>query len=373
MKKNLLIAAITVIASIIFIGCEQFPASYQRIEESSLRLLNFMYEPADASPGDTVTLTAVFAGKTADLESDLEWWISFNVITDMFGGQTVVDSMPLTRAAHDVSIVSFSPNTQAIAFKFKIPEDIVKTSASIPEIWTNMLPPNLQNTIPAQFASMTKNEIADILYSAPQAFADNPYLPFLLQFFTVPLRITVKHELGKLPHTINSSHSIRYNRRFHSKGNWDVPINQNPVIDSIAVSVLRGKELMTFDEKLVEKTFRLDISDPVIEVRDGYSYFIEASTNNKDWTTTMDGGRIEEKHRAYWQFQLDPAEARNVHHTDYPDFGAIMGAQWSLRPPKDKRITKFTFWVTVKDEALNERMRPAGSALAEVSGRFEYK
>ena len=358
----------------IFIKCEQFPTSYQRIEESELRLLKFMYEPADAAPGDTVTLTAVFAGKSADLRADIDWWISFDVITDMFGGRTVVDSIPLEQAAHEITDFNFSDNTQAIAFKFKIDENIVKNSPSIPETWTNMLPPNLQSTIPAQFAAMTKSQIADMLYLAPDALADNPYLPFLLQFFTVPIRITAKHELGKLPHTIYSNQSIRYNRRFHSKGHWRTPINRNPAIDSIVVSVLKGKNLMTFDEKLVEKTYRLDTNDPVIEVREGYSYFIEASSGSSlDWTTTMDGGRIEEKHRAYWQFQLDPAEAKSVHHSNYPDFGAIMGAQWSLRPPKDKRITKFTFWVTVTDEALNERMRPEGSVLKEVSGRFEYK
>jgi len=60
--KHVLSTAIITAAIFLTAGCEQFSTTYQRIDASEFRLLDFIYEPADIAPGDTLTLTAVFAG-----------------------------------------------------------------------------------------------------------------------------------------------------------------------------------------------------------------------------------------------------------------------------------------------------------------------
>jgi len=94
MKKFVSIIAMA-IATVATVGCEQFSTKYDRIDDSEFRMLKYVWEPADAAPGDTITLTAVFAGKRVDLDSYLDWQVSFNVIRDLFGSTTVVDSVPL--------------------------------------------------------------------------------------------------------------------------------------------------------------------------------------------------------------------------------------------------------------------------------------
>jgi len=377
--KKILLAVIIMTAAFIMTGCEPFPNSYQHVEDTEIRMLDFIYEPADAAPGDIMTLTAVFAGKSVDLSEYIDWYISFNVIRDIFGSETVLDSTTrLEPVAPPSFTTQFSENTQTVSFQIPIPDDIILKSEFIPTKWIEMLPQYMRNIIPAEFSSITKAEAVNIIESAAAAgqhIVNQQIDPFILQLFTVPIRITarVKSAPGRLPHRIVSSHSIRYNSRFKSTG---APINNNPVIDSVVVYKVKGKDRMAFDYKTerAAATFRLDVKDAVFAVEDGFSYFIEAhSENSIDSTITADLNRIAEKHVAHWFFALDKNEIAGVKHTDLMDFGSVMGNQWSIVPPKNRRVEKFTLWVTVHDEAPNERMRPMGSALKEVSGRFVYR
>jgi hypothetical protein len=398
MKNILLMTLMT--AAIIFMiaGCEQFSTTYQRIDDAEFRMLDFIFEPADASPGDIVVLTAVFAGKKADdLNKYIDWSISFNVVRDLlFGAATVIDSMPLEKVAIDKRIYAnhpYWPNAQVVAFRIPIPKDIMRNSPQIPDRWTDILPPSVADAIPAEFASMTKNQIIDTL----ESFLENPngvldgsglsaqnadYLPRLLQIFSVPIRVAAKiNEPDRLPHAIHSYQTIRYNRSLAEKaGIRGIPVNYNPYIDSIVVYKVEGKNIQGDISGLKRTTTRLyqncDGCDNVIAVEDGYTYFLRAfSDSGVDSSLTSSGGWTEEKHYAYWQYQLDSKEAGSVHHSDYMDIGITIGSSEfpRLTPPSDRRITKFTLWVTVKDEVLGELNRPEASALAEVSGRFEYK
>jgi len=385
MKKILLTAVMTA-AILTIAGCEQFTTSYQRIDDSELRMLDFIWESgkdtADASPGDTVTLTAVFAGKKVDLLNDIEWGISFNVVRDLlFGSITVVDSMRLDTVALRIDPIDWSPNTQSIRFRTPIPKDIMRTSRHIPDQWTDVLPAEMKSRIPAVFASMTKNQIVDTLESFLASGVHSAqrveYLPQLLQFFTVPIRVTAKiKESGKLPHTIRSDQTIRYNRRLRAAG-FDVPINSNPRIDSVVVRKVKGENVRTFNSKDSLQIIRIYPSeDPEILIEDDYTYFLEAFTDNSlDNAVTMSGLDSLETHYSYWQFQLDSDEAKKVHHSDYMDTGGSgMGSDLAkLTPPSNRRITKFVIWVTVKDHYYNEMNRPEASTLREISGRFVYK
>jgi hypothetical protein len=371
-------------------GCEQFSTSYQRIDDTEFRLLDFIFEPADVSPGDTVTLMAVFAGKTVDIDKYIDWWISYNVVRDLlFGAATVLDSSRLEKYLFDT--VQFSGATQSVAFKIPIPKDIMRKSRQIPDRWTDMLPPSVAGTIPAEFASMTKNQIIDTL----ESFLENPdgvldgsslstqsadYLPRLLQIFAVPIRVAAKiEESGRLPHAIHSYQTIRYNRRLDSAGVRGIPINRNPSIDSVVVyKVEGGEDIQSFNTKSGRKytAKRLDNSaDPVIEIESGYSYFLEAfSDNSIDTSLTTSGAPAVEKHYAYWQFGLNREEAGGVHHSEYMDIGKVTrGGPSKLTPPSNRNIKRFTLWVTVNDEVIGELNRPEASTLKEISGRFTYR
>jgi hypothetical protein len=374
MKKFALII-ITATVTIATIGCEQFSTSYQRIDDSEFRMLKYIWEPADAAPGDTITLTAVFAGKREDLNNDLQWWVSFNVIRDLLGSTTVVDSMRLEPIAES-RLVDFSPNTQAVEFKIPVPSDIVKKSASIPENWTDALPAQMKDALPKEFASMTKTQLVDMIeLSAKNVNAVNPEfaraLVPVLQFFTVPMRVFTKmHEPGRLPHTIVSTQYIRYNNRFKTAG---IPVNNIPVVDKVVVYKVKGNDVESIDYKggvTYDSTILDESGNTVIDVEDGYSYFLDALSNNIDTTVTMDGNRIPEKHRVYRQFQLDKKETAGIHHSKFMDINNFNGKVYM---PKDRKITKFTFWLTVYDEAQNERLRPNGETLVERSGRLRYK
>jgi hypothetical protein len=339
-------------------------------------MLKYIWEPADAAPGDTITLTAVFAGKHIDdLDNYLQWWVSFNMIRDILGNTTVVDSMRLEPIAES-EIVDFSPNTQAIRYKIPVPRDIVRNSASIPEIWTDALPAALKGALPPELALLTKTQVINMIETA----ADNvdkisgentKALVPILQYFTVPMRVSTKmHEQGRLPHTIISTQYIRYNNRFKTIG---IPVNNAPKVDKVVVYKVKGGDVSDIDDKngLALDSITLDNSgNSVIEVEKGYSYFLDAHSNNIDTTITMDGNTIREKHRIYRQFQLDAKETAGIHHSKYMSISNLNG---KITFPTDKRITKFVFWLTVYDEVQNERLRPNGETLVEVSGRLVYK
>jgi hypothetical protein len=382
--KNILSTVITAAAVFIISGCEQFSTSYQRIDDTEFRLLKILWSPTDAAPGDTVTVTAVFAGKRLDLRSDLEWFIHFNMIRSLTGSETVVDTARLDTVALSCYDTAFSPNTQAVAFKIPIPKGIVRNSASIPERWTDMLPPELRGAIPPQLSNVTKSQMVNLLespedmgnmiklISSGDSARAQVLLAQTLQFFTVPIRISAKlHEPGRLPHTMISNHTIRYNNRFEKYG---APINYAPTALDVLIYKAKG-DVNNIDNKagLQLDSIVIDNSgNSVIEVEKGYSYFLDVHTWHNDSTITMFGNKIYETLDIYRQFQLDKEETAGVHHSKFMDIANYNG---KVTFPTDKRITKFVFWMTMTDtdNMTNERLRPVGATLVEVSGRFVYK
>jgi len=380
MKKLLSIIAMA-IATVAVIGCEQFSTSYERIDNNEFRMLKYIWDPADAAPGDTITLTAVFAGKRVNnLDSYMTWWVSFNVMQDLLGTTTVVDSQRLENISKG-QIVHFSDNTQAIQFKIPVPSDIVKNNKSIPENWLDALPMQMGDDVP-----LTKTNVIDLInFSA--ANADNltesmvtelKLIP-ILQYFTVPMRVSTKiQESGKLPHTIVSTQYIRYNSCFKDNSGRQIsgiPLNRIPDSSTAIVIVYKveGDNVFSFDKKSgfkYESTILEKNGSSVIEVKDGYTYFLDAITSPIDTTVTMDGKRILETHRIYRQFQLDSSETKGIHYSKFMDIENLTG---KITMPTDKSITTVTFWLTITDEASNERMRPHGGTLVERTGRLIYK
>jgi len=409
------VITILIAAILVTIGCSDFSTTYQRIDADAFRFLNIMYEPAEAAPGEWVRLTAVFAGKKIDLEESIDWRVSYNVLSSIHGTLTAVDDNPLE---YDILYANrpYFPNsnsTQAISIRFRIPEDVVRKSGSIPENWAELVPSYVKNTLPKELLAMTKTEMIDLIEACDRYFndvgsitpigghalvirrhpepeySDELYasLNTILQFFTAPIRISA-HVQGE--HTIQSTFSVRYNSRFHNSRSrifydsyaWPptVNYNRNPQIHSVDVFKVKGRNQLSYDYSDPYITLWGHPSNRgVIEVEDGYTYLAIAYTygSSYDWSVTLGGSTVLEEHHVHWQFQLDEDEIKGVPRSKYMDVLSVPGqigqmGAWII-PPADRRITKFTMWVTVTDHVINERLRPQGSDLAEFYGMFVYK
>jgi hypothetical protein len=90
-RKTPIILFITSAVLLGALGCtNMFSTSYERVDPDMTRLIDFIYEPADAAPGDTVTLTAIFAGRKIPLEN-ITWRVSFNTVVDPYGTTKAFD------------------------------------------------------------------------------------------------------------------------------------------------------------------------------------------------------------------------------------------------------------------------------------------
>ena len=130
MRKNIYIVAL------LFLGCSTFPTSYNRIESDKVRLIDFIYEPSEAAPGDTVTIKAIFSGKEITPE-ELSWKVSTRVVKNIYGMDTAFDIHPLQ---YKTEQCYFSDNTSCISVEMVIPEDILYQSPMIPDDWQSGLP-----------------------------------------------------------------------------------------------------------------------------------------------------------------------------------------------------------------------------------------
>jgi hypothetical protein len=295
MEQNMLRLTFLLI-SLITVGCTTFPTSYARIEDDKVRLLDFIYEPAEASPGDTVKLRAVFSGKKVSA-TDIEWCVSTNVFKNVYGVDTAFDIKPLTVPLYQDS---FSENTSCVSFAFVIPHDIFTKSSMIPDDWTTIIPKEFRKSIPEDVAGLSKAQllsVVEIASSMVDAAEENPLdstydqykemIPGILQALVVPVRFFAR---VKGSHRIQSDYSVSFNRRFGKLPG--IYPNKNPVIDSLGIYKVNGENLALYNPASKKHTFyRLDIASdsvPVIRVERGYSYFVAAFTSGRDTAVTLD-------------------------------------------------------------------------------------
>jgi hypothetical protein len=361
-------------------SCSPFPTSYSRIEEDKTRLLDFIYEPAEAAPGDTVTLTAVFAGKviTAD---ELTWRISQQMIVNEYGAQTALDTTDLDMIPRDFS---FSENTSTVSFLFVIPTDVLKKSPIIPDRWIERLPAYFRDAVPEPYRSMTKTEILTLVdnLSDPSTGAWQDIdetallaLPALLQCFTAPIRLFCTYENG---HKIYSDYTVRYNSRFAAIPQMGIPYNRNPSIDSIGLYVVDQAPITVFDPEDTDHEFTYRTLDDSIEitVEEGKSYFLQVNTGNMDTTLSIEASLgisdpLPELHFTEWYFEFDQEEIEGVAPGKLFNIEAGNLLVQLYPPKKDAALTALV-WLEVTDMFLNELFRPQGSMLKELYFEFRY-
>ncbi|MBN1759115.1 MAG: hypothetical protein JW863_12395 [Chitinispirillaceae bacterium] len=385
MNNSILLIAATI--ALIGSGCAEFPTSYSRIEPDKPRLLDFIYEPAEAAPGDTVLLKAVFAGRDVSPE-DLTWEVSWNIRVNEYGVNTAPDTVPLeiTPVAY-----TFSDRTSCIAFTFVIPDHIIENSSAVPDNWTAAIPEYYREAISEEYRSFSKKEFLQMidLISASASIAPESideefrqFLPLLLQCFTAPMQIYCRVDGG---HEIVSSYSVRYNSRFASVPQLTIPVNHNPMIDSLCIYAVEKKPLMFFNPATCNYPFtRMPVSGDTVQLKvdEEKSYFIGTFTGNVDTSLSIDatlgnGSPLPEQHLTQWYLEFDQEELDDVAPSELmlitnDDFAA--GQHIShLYPSLDHAITGCTAWIEVRDAFLNELYRPQGSMLRELVFRFEYE
>lgn len=378
------------ILMLLFLGCTTFPTKYERIEEDKVRLIDFIYEPPEASPGDTVNVRAVFSGRKV-LPEDLSWKISYKVLKNYYGFDTALDVHPLE---YSTSECHFSENTSCISFNMVIPRNIIRESPSVPEDLLSLLPEKYRKMIPDEFARLKKNDLLNMVEMMASQIkkADETalkqissqydsimeFLPQMLQYLTVQLRIFAKVDNW---HTIQSDYSVRYNSIFSRLPGADVFVNTNPVIDSVGIYMVEGRGRQYYDPaEKKHKFLRLygpddpgKVIQEVLIDTSNTSYFVVAFTSRKDPEVTIEGNLMTEDHWTSWYYKLDPEETEGVSRDDFMDI-VSMGDPISLFiTPASRKIKTFTLWLEVTDRLLNVVNRPQGSMVKEVRGKFRYK
>ena len=116
------IMLIVIFCYLLFLGCAQFPTSFNWVESDRIRVLDFIYEPAEAAPGDTVTLFAVFAGDSIK-PLDVQWNVSYKLGGNSFNLEIADSIVPLVYSPVDTT---FSQNTFTVAIQFRIPDDVME-------------------------------------------------------------------------------------------------------------------------------------------------------------------------------------------------------------------------------------------------------
>ncbi len=386
MKKRFIIFAFLPL----LFGCTEFPTRLELIESDKIRVLEFIYDPAEVSPGDTVLLKAVFAGKDI-VPENLSWSVSFDVVVNHYGVDTAFDVQPL-QVIPDSYV--FSERTNTIAFRFIVPQDMIRSSSSVLSDWLSVLPPEALSELPPEIRDLNKYQMIDIIEGLALTLESDPsvgellaesspemisLLPAVLQILTVKGRIYAQIENG---YRVRSDFSVRYNSSLSAIPG--IPVNRNPVIDSVGVYKVRGSNRVSYDISEGKHQFiRLgesngpDADIATIRVDTGYTYFIATFTSNFDSTLTLDGiaqGGIwrTEQHRAFWYYQFDEEEVERVAPGNYMNIINNGNGFELLYPPKDRRVENFTVWLEIRDKMMNEIFRPRGSALGEYYGKFTY-
>lgn len=390
--------------AVLVFTCTEFPTSFNRVDSHVVRLLDFIYEPAEASPGDTVELKAVFSGKKID-PSDVSWSFSTKVVVNKFGSDTAFDIRPLGVIPQQDH---FSNNTTCISFKFVVPPDLFKSSGQIPDNWIEMLPPDILQSLPPEISGLNKDQLIDmanLLTQSPQMYNTiaasleipieklSSIMPLFSQLFTVQMGFfaDIKNEIR-----IKSNYSVRYHNRFSKIPQIPIFLNHNPRIDSIGIYKVKGEKDSYNPAENNHQFIRIDTgsdSTNIVPVQDDYSYFLVAFHNHPDTFQTLfdlsgsSGSLHLEKLTTIWFFGQNDQETRDISPNRFMKASGRDTKSYSINstinyynlqsvskilPPTDKLIKTVNVWCQIHDGTDNEIFHPVGSTLMEGSFTFQY-
>lgn len=403
--KAVLWGVVMSVGAMLLGGCAQFPTSYDRVDDNRVRLLDFVYEPAEAAPGDSVTLVAVFSGKDPDIDN-IQWDVSYRVVRNAYGEDTAFNIAPLSMVRFDTS---FSAQTYAVGLRFKVPETMLSTA-----VFDRKLLESLRASVGidggaagavstdsllqfldalARRAPLWREVLArdplledslmrdDALYAQYRTIAS--LLPLACQVLTANMRL-----FATIPgsHRIRSDYAVRYTSALAGLPGAELRVNNNPVVDSIGLYSVKGEMVQFIDPATTPLSFSyktlyipgtVQSDTATVHFDKGYSYLLACFANGRDSALTLDaithgGGLVAEQLRTQWYFALDPAQAELVDPYKYPSIANNGNALCALYPATDLRISRATIWLELSDELLNELNRPQGSSLQQFTLRFTY-
>jgi hypothetical protein len=375
--------------AVLLLGCGiDFSTRYDRIEESRVRPLAFVYDHegyAEAAPGDTVSLRGYFAGERV---TSIDWTVSTTLIVNQFGTDTFADTVAFDRYMVPGSYHEyFGGITDSVRFNFVVPDDLVRSRFSDDMTIAGLLPPGVADTLlPGSVREMTPASLIDLIevfgsgdlpsgsFTLPDSIA--AMIPVLLQAFTVNMKVFARINGHYL---VESTFTVRYNTRLH-RNLPSVPVNRNPVIEWIRCYRLR-KDPAVFDPVhdggLVDTVFRLFPENDTIVIDAGYHYFFAADSG----TAALDSGlsltdpshrRRPEQLSYEWFYQnADTIPGQQFDSLMLLD-NAFRGTSVTLLPSFDVRLRHFNLWLVSYDGFLGEKFRPVGFALYCINGTFAY-
>jgi hypothetical protein len=406
--------------------CTEWPTRFERIDADQLRTLAFVYTNlsdttvglCEAAPGDSVQLTAYFAGRPLE---GIEWRVSYDVYVSPYGSDTARNQQPLEYQTVPVTKdpTRLSDSTEVVAIKFRIPDDVLAQSSAINDAALGVIGGYLDDaasgaagvSLPFDFSKEVLLQLVDYYARMdPQVRAQDTlwplieeYAPIVAQVLSVPVRFFATAN-GK--YKLQSDFTVRYNRFFR-----DVPrlyVNRNPRVRYVGLYKVKGPRPAEFrpeDMGDEDTTLRLFMADttatdpgymgPNVTTRDtvlidtGYIYYLGVDSGYFADTVHLDTsvalkfsegkGTLEmgdsvapELYYTNWWFQHDAAEVAGV---DPNDLTVIFGTSAPIQeflPPLDGRATRVTVWVRVYDWFLGEWNRPLGSDVVETRLHFTY-
>lgn len=413
---------------IVLVGCTSFPTRFERIENMP-RVLDFIYTNVndstglvcEAAPGDTMELTACFAGDSIET---INWQISYNVVISIYGEDQAYDIQDLPDGfVYSFDTTAFSPYTTAYRMRIPIPRDIFSTSDGfnpdlfgVSDLSRDALVQIVEGLVAVGPATLNSDSVWNALVAPAigdtafaHSFKENAAV--FMQMMTVYCRVfcTINGV-----HRVKSDFAVRYNRLLQGFSNIDV--NRNPVNRYVCVHKIKspGPRFYVDDMKETDTTFILYLPGGIrddnyihsnyrftdsIVIDEDYSYFISADTgvyngedirdsavtfNDSVLSAMLEGqtaGTPEPQKETWNQFFLyqhdrgqcagmDPSKMLVI----FP-VGAFFtrgGYLGQMLPPLDTSLTDVHIWTKLSDLLIGEINRSFGSIVQEQQLHFIY-
>jgi hypothetical protein len=382
------------VMGVLLIHCG-FSSSFEQIEENRVRTIDFTYRncadttTCEASPGDSMEITALFAGEKV---TDISLSVSFNVQLSIYGIYSAFDSLPLDYTVIKSTLQSPGTDADTFTFRFKIPDSLLVISSFLPENnWADALPGPVRSQLPTSFTSLKKSQVLAKLDSLSNISAPpnsnfgvsfTSFLPFaetILQMFTAPVELRAK--VNK-KYDIVSYCPVRYNRKLHHIDN-NITCNYNPHITRMGIYRVYQNNLTYFDPSkhtqrhdtivLYDRENTIDNKEYVLHIEKDESYFLFAQSDTTQQVYSFSGAQVKETYYFEWFYQQNFSGDDSIS-TD-EQMALLSNADGPiipLHPAATRSIDHSSIWVQVRDDAKGPRLYPTGSSVFRTNLYFTY-
>lgn len=392
-------------------GCSSFPTSFEQIDTSKIRALDFKYQNrsdttlVEAAPGDSMRLTAFFSGPPI---KTIRWEIAYSITGTKSNWIPSVESEEIFNDVHPLEYHQVQNNsetyndaTQMVCFDFKIPDSILFFNKTIPDtIFSSLGITKSQGlTIIDSLTGASYKKWLNLFFRDTSNLESNKRLIAFAQELSADIGIRA---IVNNVYIVESSVTVRYNRHFE-KFVPGIFCNHNPQIRWAGIIKSPGKEKTTLDLSTISEMDTLFllysqekvefpgtiVNTDTISISKNFSYFAAVDSglslkhDLRDSATAFHSSgtyfKDQETWYAQWFCKHVSIETVGISPENFVKIPAerVMGMAIGnpitpFYPPLDHRITSATLWVTVFDNFIGERLRPRGSDLVEMKVNFRY-